>query len=55
MYKLYFDGASRKNPGPASYGFVIYNENDEITTGGYISRSYIFLGRAKKIDKKITM
>jgi ribonuclease HI len=29
MYTLYFDGASRSNPGPASYGGVIYNENDE--------------------------
>ena len=29
MYSLYFDGASRSNPGPASYGGVIYNENDE--------------------------
>ena len=25
MFKLYFDGASRGNPGPASYGGVIYN------------------------------
>jgi probable phosphoglycerate mutase len=24
MHKLYFDGASRGNPGPASYGGVIY-------------------------------
>lgn len=24
------DGASRGNPGPASYGFVIKNENDEV-------------------------
>ena len=24
MYSLYFDGASRGNPGPASYGGVIY-------------------------------
>ncbi len=24
MFKLYFDGASRGNPGPASYGGVIY-------------------------------
>ena len=29
MYSLYFDGASRSNPGPASYGGVIYNENSE--------------------------
>jgi len=26
MYTLYFDGASRSNPGPASYGGVIYDE-----------------------------
>jgi ribonuclease HI len=26
MYSVYFDGASRSNPGPASYGGVIYNE-----------------------------
>lgn len=25
MYKLYFDGASRGNPGPASFGGVIYD------------------------------
>jgi ribonuclease HI len=29
MYKLYFDGASRGNPGIASYGGVIYNEEDD--------------------------
>jgi len=29
MYKLYFDGASRGNPGHASYGFVIYDKNGE--------------------------
>ena len=27
MYYLYFDGASRGNPGPASYGFVIIDDN----------------------------
>ena len=33
MYKLYFDGASRNNPGLASYGGVIYdNENNEVFT-----------------------
>ena len=33
MYSLYFDGASRNNPGPASFGGVIYNEKgDEIDT-----------------------
>ena len=25
MYKLYFDGASRGNPGPASFGGVLYD------------------------------
>ena len=29
MYSVYFDGASRSNPGPASYGGVIYNENGQ--------------------------
>ena len=29
MYSLYFDGASRRNPGPASFGGVIYNESGE--------------------------
>ena len=28
MYKLYFDGASRSNPGPASYGGVIIDPNN---------------------------
>ena len=28
--KIYTDGASRGNPGPASYGFVIYDQNQEI-------------------------
>ena len=27
MYSLYFDGASKGNPGPASFGGVIYDEN----------------------------
>ena len=31
MYSMYFDGASRSNPGPASFGGVIYNsDNKEI-------------------------
>ena len=33
MYSLYFDGESRGNPGPASFGGVIYDENrDEVLT-----------------------
>lgn len=29
MFSLYFDGASRGNPGPASFGGVIYDSNKE--------------------------
>jgi len=29
MFTLYFDGASRSNPGPASYGGVIYEKGVE--------------------------
>lgn len=29
-HKLYFDGASKGNPGKASLGFVIYDQNDNI-------------------------
>ena len=37
-YSLYFDGASRSNPGHASYGGVIYNSNnvETITYKGYL-------------------
>ena len=41
MYSLYFDGASRSNPGPASYGGVIYDENN-IEVGTY----YDYIGKA---------
>ena len=27
MHKLYFDGASRGNPGPASFGGAIFDED----------------------------
>ena len=33
-YELYFDGASRGNPGISSSGFVIYKNGDEIVRGG---------------------
>lgn len=47
MHMLYFDGASRGNPGPASYGCVIYRYglvNDKLgpeiaTVKGYIGRT----------------
>ena len=41
MYSLYFDGASRKNPGPASFGGVIYNESGE-----EVDTYYNFIGIA---------
>lgn len=33
MYKLFFDGACKKNPGPGSYGFVIYTPSKDKITG----------------------
>jgi ribonuclease HI len=41
MHSLYFDGASRSNPGPSSYGGVIYDENN-IEVGTY----YDYIGKA---------
>ena len=41
MYSLYFDGASRKNPGPASFGGVIYDESGE-----ELDTYYKFIGTA---------
>ena len=36
-YQLYFDGASRSNPGEASYGGVIYENKDEkLVYGKYV-------------------
>jgi ribonuclease HI len=32
-YEVYSDGASRGNPGPAAYGYVIYADGVEIRTG----------------------
>lgn len=29
MHSMYFDGASRSNPGPSSFGGVIYNNNNQ--------------------------
>ncbi len=38
MFKGYFDGASRSNPGHASYGSVIFDSknNEDINDKGYI-------------------
>ena len=33
VHSLYFDGASRSNPGKSSYGVVIYKDDIEIATG----------------------
>jgi ribonuclease HI len=35
---LYFDGASKGNPGESSYGFVIIHSEQEITGSGYIGK-----------------
>lgn len=34
-YTLYSDGGSRGNPGPAAYGFIIYDPNGEIIAEGH--------------------
>jgi len=64
MFKLYFDGASRKNPGPASYGFVIYsNEGDTVykgkkyignTTNNVAEYAGLFCGLQYCVENKIT-
>jgi ribonuclease HI len=38
MYKLYFDGASRDNPGKSASAYVIYDNNDKRIQYGY----YVF-------------
>ena len=41
MYKVYFDGASRSNPGPASYGVTLIDLN-----GKEIDTDKKFIGNA---------
>tara|TARA_X000000950_G_C13902254_1_gene655357 strand:+ start:1789 stop:2196 length:408 start_codon:yes stop_codon:yes gene_type:complete len=41
MYKVYFDGASRSNPGPASYGVTLIDTN-----GREIDTDKKFIGNA---------
>ena len=41
MFKLYFDGASRSNPGPASYGGVIYLQKKNSKKEYYIYKKFI--------------
>lgn len=64
MYKLYFDGASRNNPGPAGYGGVIYNEDgDEVAiyydkfskpqTNNYAEYFAVYSGLLVAIDSDI--
>ena len=39
MYSLYFDGCSKGNPGKAGAGFVIYENETELTSGNkYLGR-----------------
>ena len=33
-YQIYTDGGARGNPGPAAYGFAIFNSKDELVTLG---------------------
>jgi len=33
-FTIYTDGGSRGNPGPAAYGFVVYQEGQKIYEGG---------------------
>lgn len=33
-YQIYTDGGARGNPGPAAYGFVIFNSKNELVTMG---------------------
>ncbi len=37
--KLFFDGASKGNPGPSSYGYVLELEGDEVEGCGFIGIS----------------
>jgi len=34
MYKIYFDGGSRGNPGISGSGFVIFDENNHVVKSG---------------------
>ena len=34
MIQLYTDGGARGNPGPAAYGFLIYENNEELYSEG---------------------
>jgi ribonuclease HI len=43
-YTIYFDGASRGNPGNASYGFVVYVEVNDDVNVKFFSQSG-FLGK----------
>ena len=45
VHSLFFDGASRSNPGKSSYGVVIYKDELEIATdydylGDYLTNNY---------------
>lgn len=60
MHKLYFDGASRCNPGLAGYGGVIYNDTEEVLTyydkfnnpktNNYAEYYAVYVGLSKAIE-----
>ena len=63
MYSLYFDGASRGNPGLSGCGFVIYDNNNksiykgskflDINTNNYAEYMGLILGLETAIDNNI--
>ena len=46
IYELYFDGASRSNPGPASYGGVIYITEPISPLHRELDSYYKYIGKA---------
>ena len=63
MYSLYFDGCSKGNPGKAGAGFVIYENEIEISSGNkYLGRqtnnvaeySGLIMGLQQAVDLGIT-
>ena len=61
MFKMYFDGASRGNPGPASYGGVIYKPDGEVlltykdSIGTYTNNVAEYLGLIVGQDLKVVL
>jgi len=63
IFKLYSDGGARGNPGPAGAGWVIYQDGEELLTGGQFlgkqtnnvaEYTALLLGLEKAVELKIT-